>query len=377
MTFDGLRAQFPSAERCIHLNHAGLSPTSLTVREAILAATDSLLGDGDTLAAYMAHIERERALRAALGRLLRVEPATLGFVRNTSHGLAIAAQALPLEPGGTVVCMRTDYPSTVYPWQALARNGVHTQLVEPTESALLDACQNPAVKVLCASWVHWGTGAVLDLNRVGRFCRERGILFVCDIVQGLGAIRPDLRFVDIAAAGCHKWLLTPAGIGVLYIRPEVLPTLLPTNVGWNWVENPIDWDRLHFDQPKPGTARFEEGSPGFVATAGLLASVELLESVGFDAVQERVLALASYARTRLLELGMTVAGERVESGIVGFRHPQIANDDVLAALDAGNVRAAIRSGWVRFSPHAYSTEDEIDRAVAAVPGQPHLKSALS
>lgn len=366
MTFSDLRALFPSAERCVHLNHAGLSPTSLPVREAILAATDSLLGDGDTLAAYIAHGGRESQLRTALGRLLRVEPTTLGFVRNTSHGLAIAAQALQLWPGDKVVRMKTDYPSTIYPWQALAYKGVETILEEPTETALLTRCQDPSVRVLCVSWVHWGTGAVLNLKRMGEFCRQWGITFVVDLVQGLGAIRPDLSFVDIAAAGCHKWLLTPAGIGVLYVRPEVLPTLLPTNVGWNWVEIPLDWDRLHFDEPKPGTARFEEGSPGFVATAGLLASVALLEAVGFDAVEKRVLTLADYARTHLQESGMIVAGERAESGIVGFRHPSRDNSEVLAAFDRSNVRAAVRSGWVRLSPHAYSTEDEIDRAIATI-----------
>ena len=368
MTYTEFRDQFPSSDRCIHLNHAGLSPTSLSARAAILEATESLLADGDTLAAYIAHGVREFRLRAALGRLLKVEPTTLGFVRNTSHGLAIAAQALPLESGDKVVCMKTDYPSTIYPWQALAHKGVETILAEPSEDALLEACAHPAVRVLCASWVHWGTGAVLDLTRVGRFCRARGITFVADIVQGLGAIRPDLSFVDIAAAGCHKWLLTPAGIGVLYIRPEVLSSLLPTNVGWNWVENPIDWDRLHFVEVKPGTARFEEGSPGLVASAALLASVTMLESVGFDAVENRVLALADYARTRLLHNGMVVAGERAASCIVGFRHPECENGEVLSTFDANSIRAAVRSGWVRFSPHAYSTEDEIDRAVATIPG---------
>ena len=366
MTCSELRDLFPSARRCIHLNHAGLSPIALPVRDAVLSAAQSLLETDDTVAAYMEHLEREKNLRAVLGRMMGVEPATLGFVRNTSHGLTIAAQALPLKPGDTVVCMKTDYPSTVYPWQALAYRGIETVLAEPSEDSLLEACESPSVRVLCASWIHWGTGAALDLERVGKVCRERGITFVADLVQGLGALRPNLAFVDIAAAGCHKWLLAPAGIGVLYVRPEILPTLLPTNVGWNWVEKPMEWERLQFDRPKDGTARFEEGSPGFLATAGLLASANLLESVGSDAVEERVIALASHARAALTGAGMQVAGETAASGIVGFRHPSLSNEQTLAALEAGGIRAAVRAGWTRLSPHAYSTEDDIDRAAATL-----------
>ncbi len=366
MTYSDLRALFPSAERCIHLNHAGLSPIARPVSEAILAVSESLMGEGDTLAAYLAHGEREKELRAVLGRLLGVSPESLAFVRNTSHGLTIAAQAIPLTPSDRVVCMKTDYPSTLYPWQARTPN---VFLADPDENSLMAACEQHKPRVLCASWVHWGTGRVLDLNQLGRFCRERNILFVADIVQGLGALVPDLSFVDIAAAGCHKWLLCPAGIGVLSIRPTLLDQLLPTNIGWNWPERPMEWRESGFAEPKQSAARYEEGSPSLLSTAALLASVNLLESVGFEAVQDRVRALARFAQTRLVERGMNPAlpeGE-LSSGIVGFNHPALSNDDALLALESGGVRAAVRAGFVRLSPHAYSTEEEIERAVATLP----------
>jgi cysteine desulfurase / selenocysteine lyase len=372
MNFSELRALFPSAERCIHLNHAGLSPIAQPVAEAISAVSEGLMGDGDTLAAYLAHGARETQLRAALGRLLRVSPESLAFVRNTSHGLTIAAQAIPLTPSDRVVCMRTDYPSTLYPWQARTPN---VFLADPDEASLMAACEERKPKVLCASWVHWGTGRILDLKRLGRFCRERGILFVADIVQGLGALVPDLSFVDIAAAGCHKWLLCPAGIGVLYVRPELLDQLLPTNIGWNWPERPMEWRETGFFEPKNSAARFEEGSPSLLSTAALLASLSLLESVGFEAVQSRVLTLARFAQARLHERGMNLAlpeGE-LSSGIVGFTHPSLTNDDALLVLETKNVRAAVRAGFVRLSPHAYSTEEEIERAVATLPPATGLK----
>ena len=90
MTFEEMRAQFPSAAGSIHLNHAGVSPISLAVGTAVHAVLGDLTGS-DVLSGYMAHLERQEDLRRALGRMAGAAGDTLGFVRNTSHGLAIAA----------------------------------------------------------------------------------------------------------------------------------------------------------------------------------------------------------------------------------------------------------------------------------------------
>lgn len=373
MTFEDLRASFPSAEKCIHLNHAGTSPIARPVADAVQATLADLMSE-NSLRAYIQQIQQQGMLRAALGRMMNVAPETLGFVRNTSHGLAIAADALPFAPGDNVVLPAVEYPANVYPWMAQAHRGVEVRRVPPRADDLvapedLFAACDGRTRVLAVSWVQWGTGQRLDLARLGAFCRERNIIFAVDLVQGLGALRPDLSLVDVAASGCHKWLLAPGGLGVLYVRPDVLATLRPVNMGWNSVTDSTDWERIHFDL-RPGAARFEEGTFNLLGTAALGASVALLEEVGFDAVEERVLATADYARLRLTERGCRVVplpdpGQR--SGIVAFRHPTLPNDTVLAALSAQGVLAAVRGGNVRFAPHAYNTEEDVDRAVSAIP----------
>ena len=373
MTFEELRAAFPSAQKCIHLNHAGTSPIARPVAEAVEATLADLMSE-NSLRAYINQFQQQGTLRAALGRMMNVAPETLGFVRNTSHGLAIAADALPLDPGDNIVLPAIEYPANVYPWMAQAHRGVEVRRVPPRADNLVDeqdlfAACDAQTRVLAVSWVQWGTGQRLDLARLGAFCREKGIVFAVDLVQGLGALRPDLSLVDVAASGCHKWLLAPGGLGVLYVRPEVLATLRPVNIGWNSVTDSTDWERIHFDL-RPGTGRFEEGTFNLLGTAALGASVALLEQVGFDAVERRVLALADHAHARLAERGCRVvplAEPDRRSGIVAFRHPTQPNDAVLAALSARGVLAAVRGGNVRFAPHAYNTEEDVDRAVAALP----------
>ena len=102
-----------------HLNHAGLSPIATRVGDAVVQVTRELMRD-DTLLAYINHNKRQTNLRGLLGTMLSTDPHNLGYVRNTSHGLSIAAQAIPFETGENIVAVANDYPSNIYPWQAQA-----------------------------------------------------------------------------------------------------------------------------------------------------------------------------------------------------------------------------------------------------------------
>ncbi|WP_309722169.1 aminotransferase class V-fold PLP-dependent enzyme [Armatimonas sp.] len=373
MTLEELRAQFPSTQNGVHLNHAGMGPTPTAVSTAVSQALIEL-GHGDGMGAFRAHLTRQERLRERLARMMNVEAAGVGLVRNTSHGLAIAAQAIPFLPGENVVVGACEYPSVVYPWQAQAVRGVETRIVAClpphdllSEDALIAAC-DAKTRVLAVSWVQWGTGQRMDLTKLGAFCKARNIWFVVDVIQGLGALECDLSAcgADIAAGGCHKWLLAPAGIGPLYIKPERLSELLPTNVGWNWVNNPFVWDRLRFEDARPRADRFEEGSPAILATAALDASLALLEAVGMAEIERAVRHHAQALRTRLRALGLEVCPTDGHSGIVPFRHPTKSNEEILAVLEQENIWAAVRCGWVRFSPHAYTNDDDLERAIGGL-----------
>ena len=377
MNLADLRALFPSVSSCVHLNHAGTAPIPRPAGDAVRTVLDELMSD-DSFLAFKNHEKRQTDLRAAFGRMLNVPPAALAFVKNTSHGLSIAADARPLAPGDNVVVPPLEYPANVYPWMAQKKRGVETRIAPVRDAAtgriaeedLMAACDE-RTRVLSVSWVQWGTGQRFDLARLGAFCRERGIVFVADVVQGLGALRLDLGGlpVDIAAAGCHKWLLAPAGVGVLYVRPGLLPDLLPTNVGWNSVTNALKWENIHFDL-KNDSSRFEEGTPNILGTAGLLASVRLLEAAGFATVERHVLDLTERLRDGLHARDYRVISpEEAErrSGIVAFRHPHLSNEDVLHALGAKTVRAAVRGGNVRFSPHVENDAFDVERDLAALP----------
>ncbi len=377
MTLAELRALFPSAHKCIHLNHAGASPIAAPVANAVQAALAELQSD-NSVAAYFSAMKHAGELRGVWGRMLNTSPDNLAVVKNTSQGLSIIAQGIRFKAGDNVVVGADEYPSNLYPWMAQEARGVQTRLVATRADGYvseddLEAACDASTRVLAVSWVQWGTGQRMDLARLGAFCAARNILLVVDAVQGFGALRLDLaKYPGVAfvTGGGHKWLLAPGGVGFLYVRPDLLAELLPNNVGWNWVAEPMAWSRNQWDTPKPTAARFEEGTPNVLGIAAMRASVGLLESVGFGTVEARVLELAGHARRRLAERGMHVVsphGQESRSGIVAFRHPAHANEAVETALADAKVISAVRCGNVRFAPHAYNTEADIDAAVAAIP----------
>ncbi len=378
LTPAALRTLFPSAELCVHLNHAGTAPIARPVAAAVQDVCNDLMSD-DSFTAFKNHMKRQEELRAVAGRMMGVAPSTLAFVKNTSHGLTIAAQALPFEPGDVVVVPGGEYPSNTYPWMAQSMRGVETVIVPAlpdgnwSEDALIAACEsNKRARCLAVSWVNWGTGQRVNLAKLGAYCRDNGLFFVVDAVQGLGALQLDFDAIpiDMATAGCHKWQMAPAGIGVLYIREGLTPRLLPTNVGWNSVAKPLEWERMHWSELRQTPERYEEGTPNLPGTAGLLASLKLLETVGFKAVEERVVHLAGLLRAGLEAHGYNILSPsepEKRSGIVAFRHPSRPNEEVLQILEAANIRVVVRCGNVRFSPHVYISEADIARALEAVP----------
>src|SRR6185295_7122549 len=120
----------------------------------------------------------------------------------------------------------------------------------------------------------------------GRAARVHDALLVVDVIQGLGVIPIDVEaeLIDVAAGACHKWLLTPEGVGLLYLSTRARERIQPTLVGWISVPNPEDY--TNFEQGwKPGTLAWETGTGPASLLHGLEASLDLLTETGVRKIQ--------------------------------------------------------------------------------------------
>jgi selenocysteine lyase/cysteine desulfurase len=189
--------------------------------------------------------KRIEELRRAAAGMIGAEKEEVAFIKNTSEGIATVAGGIEWRAGDRVVTTGVEYPSNMYPWMDLARR-VGIELVTVAETAnedgsravaleaLLKAAEHPKTRMVTLSHVEYASGQRHDLGAIGRFCRERGILFCVDAIQSMGVLPVDVKGmgIDYLAADGHKWLLGPEGAGVFYCRKELLERTRPLSIGW-------------------------------------------------------------------------------------------------------------------------------------------------
>lgn len=362
-----------SIAKSVYLNHAASSPSPNRVQKAVCDGITLMGSDPEAFFMEML-LPAWNASRTGLASLMGVDPEWVAISRNTGHALAIVADGLALESGDNVIIADCEYPAVIYPWYAQAWRGIETRVLPAGPGGIVTAetiepLIDARTRAIAVSWVQFGTGYRTDLGAIADLAHAHGLLIIVDVIQGLGALQLDPTLpLDIIATGAHKWLMAPHGCGALYIAPEHLEKFHPTNIGAISVTDPFKFDPLTFTL-KPTTQRYEEGTPNAMGLVGMAAALNLIEEAGIANIEEQVLDLAGYATEQLLARGFAVDSPQDrehQSGLVLFRHPTLDNDTALQKLRDAGVRASIRGGRIRFSPHFYNTTEDIDIAIAAL-----------
>jgi selenocysteine lyase/cysteine desulfurase len=259
---------------------------------------------------------------------------------------------------------------------ALERHGVQTRFVDAVEGRVTPdrvlAAVDEHTRVVAVSHVQYQSGVRLDVAELGAGCRAAGALLCVDAMQSVGAIPIDVEAmqIDVLASGAWKWILGPAGIAFCYIRPSLLRTLPPLIPGALTVEH-----RLDFARREPRWAddahRFEETWISLPDLAGFDAALDLAFAVGIERIERRLRTRMRRLAEGLVERGARLVGpwprdEDEGSGIVSFSGARPAAELLVEALDAADVLASQRGDFVRLSPHYYTPDRELDRALDVV-----------
>lgn len=370
------RAVFPVTQTYAYLNHAGVGPTPAPVAWAARQAIDALSRRGSL---EMEERLPEVAARERFGRLINVPPESIAFTKNVSDGFVTLAQGLDWRPGDNIVTAACEFPSNVYPWLNLAEQGVETRFAQGEGSRLpleqLAALIDERTRLVSVSLVEFGTGMRNDVAAIARLAHQAGALCAVDGIQALGALRLDATAADLdfVSSGSVKWLMAGEHVGLLYVRPSILPKLRVARRGWKSFPTPFDF--FNYGQPiREDAGRLEGGSNNWLSVVALDATLTLLEGAGAEQIERRALGLADALRAGLRTHGFEVtspdaAAER--SQIVLFRWGAQNDDAEATALVArlaaeSQVVLSARNGLVRVSPHFYNTEGDFERLFAGL-----------
>lgn len=370
---ENLDREFPVRRNLVYWNHAAVAPLPRRVADAITAHTENVRdrGAADWRAWYGA-IDQTRSKAA---RLIGARASEIAFLPSTSWALNSVAQAFPWASGDNVVGDDMEFPANVYPWMLLEGRGVEYRMARNRGGRIgvdeIAAVVDARTRVVAVSWVAFHNGWVYPIEEIGAFCREKGILFVVDAIQGLGAQPLDVEaaHVDVLAADAHKWLLGAESCTVFYVSENARERVPPINGGW--------WNVRHDSTHAGGfldysldfhlsARRYEPGSIPTAQIRGLGAALDLIAEIGVETIAARIQELVNALARGLGERGWTVASpEPLGSGIVAVVPPGGDAFQAAKTLEAHGVIVAPREGAVRFSPHAYNDAGEVEKIVSA------------
>jgi selenocysteine lyase/cysteine desulfurase len=243
---------------------------------------------------------------------------------------------------------------------------------------------------------HFISGFRLEHAAIGKFLRERGILFCLDGIQTLGAFPTTVEHVDFLAADAHKWLLGPCGAGIFYVRRELQEKLNPPIYGWHNVKNPnfVAQEQIVF---RGGAAKYEAGTHNLIGLVGLVAAMELALEIGVENIAAELLRKRAWLVPALQAKGFTVLNADSGTGVppVSSKNekglkPETHGQDDHATKNAGGIISFFQPGkdltaqhkklaeagvitslrgdrrgqnYIRLSPHFYNTDAELQRVL--------------
>jgi selenocysteine lyase/cysteine desulfurase len=365
------RHEFPVAREKAFLAHAAVCAIPRRVSEAMRDQAARAATDDQEETFPAAQFQHARELAA---RLLKAQASEIALVGPTSLALSFVAGGLPFRKGDNILVYFEDYPSNVYPWMALAEQGVEVRLLNIRDYGRIRAVDvtgqiDEQTRLVALASCHFVAGWRVEVEAIGKVLRDRNVLFCVDGIQTLGAFPTNVEHVDFLAADAHKWLLGPCGAGIFFVRKSMQEKLRPRVHGWHNVRCPgfVAQEQMVY---LPDARRYEAGTANLAGLAGLTAAMELLLEVGVENIATELLRKRALLVRELREKGLTVlhsdAPEANASAIVSFYRPGLDMGEAHRKLMAAGVHTSLRvdrtgQKYIRVSPHFYNTDAELYR----------------
>lgn len=359
------------------------SPVLETVREHL--TLESRIGGYE---AVQARTDAVEAVYRALADLVGTKPRNIAVTESATASFVQAVSSVPFERGDVILTTRNDYVSNQIQFLSLeSRLGIDVLRAPDTTDggvdveAMAQMIRRHRPRLVCVTHVPTNSGLVQDVAAVGSVCRNEGVLYLVDACQSVGQMPVDVDAIgcDFLSATSRKYLRGPRGAGFLFVSDRALEQgLEPLFIDMHGAE----WLAEKVYRAAPDATRFETFEFAWALVLGMGEAARYALAIGLEPIRGRVRALAERLRQKLGAIeGVHVLDRGRElCSIVSISIENRDPRELMAALrETGiNTNAQVRAYAVldydakgidaslRLSPHYYNTEDEIDRASAAI-----------
>jgi kynureninase len=310
-----------------------------------------------------------------IGELLGAPRGTISLHQNVTITQAVIVSCFDFTGRrNKVVLVDLEFPSIVYFYLAQRRRGAQVEIVPSGDGIrvpldrLLEAIDERTLLVP-VSHVLFRSACIQDARAIIERAHRVGARVILDVFQAAGTVPIDLAALgtDFAVGGVLKWLCGGPGVAYLYVREDLGKKLEPALTGWLAHRRPFEFEVGPVDR-RDDSFRFLNGTPQIPALFACQPGLEIIARVGVERIREKSVRQTS----RLIELALA-RGWRVNTplepaergGTVSIDCPHAG--EVMRELLARDILVDYRpNAGIRFSPHFYNRDEEIDFAVAQI-----------
>ncbi len=387
LDIESIRNDTPGCKGKCFLNSAGASLMPRFVSEEVIAYLERENQVGGYAAAANVR-SLNQAFYHEVAELIGTQPRNIAFAHSATDAYTKALMSFSFKEGDILVTTEDDYASNWIQFISLQKHfGVEVKTIDTDLSGDLDTRHAEElislnrVKLVAITHVPTNSGLIQDVVAIGSICSKYDIPYLVDACQSVGQINVDVSEIkcDFLSATGRKFLRGPRGTGFLYVSDQMLegkmyPYLLDAN-GAIWKE------RDDF-QLVEGAVRFESWERSYALQAGLTKAVSYVNSLGIKNIasrnarlQHRFLdGLKSISRVRLLDRGSNTCN------IITLIKEGPSREKMEAVLTEANIYYSVSTlewglldfrkkgtSWaIRFSPHYFNIEDELDKVCEVI-----------
>jgi cysteine desulfurase/selenocysteine lyase len=306
------------------------------------------------------------------------------FTRNATEAINLISYTwgnLNINQDDIVVITEFEHHSNIVPWQILThRKGAHLKYIGVDDDGYLRLkdyqkyLESGRVKLVSISEMSNVLGTIVQLKEIIKIAHEKGIPVLVDGAQSVPHMPVDVQSTDcdFMAFSAHK-MLGPTGVGILYVKKEILEKMPPFIGGGDMIKEVHKQKTMYNDIPY----KFEAGTPNIADVIGFASAIDYLKVIGMDNVRQHELEITQYALNALRGVeGLTIYGPldpHHRGGVLSFNVGDIHPHDLATIMNEHGV--AIRSGHhcaqvlmerldvsatSRASFYIYNTKEEVD-----------------
>lgn len=361
-----IRSRFRIFERKIYLNSCSQGALSDAVQAGLENYIASWHEQGSPWELW---VEQYEAARTAFAKFINASPDEVAVVTSASAGINSIASALNFRERKKVVMGEFEFPTMGHVWLAQRARGADVQFVKAEGNRIPASNYEKLIDgntvIVPLTHVCFKNGFRSEVSAVTQIAHRNGALVMLDDYQDCGTRPVDVKAMDLDffVTGTLKYLLGPPGLAFMYVRKELISSLVPTMTGWFAQTNPFAFDPQHIDL-SPTARRFESGSPSVPNVYAAMAGFQLLQEIGMENVAAQIKKLTQTLLGDAADLGIRVKTPADSAGPLVVLQSKDSNL-LVQKLAESDIVASNRHDGLRIAFHVYNTLGDV-RAVVDV-----------